>query len=98
MTMNLIAMLVLGGMGSLSGAIVGVVSVTILSELLRSVERGFTIGDITIPALYGASQVVLGFVFILIMIFRPKGIMGEREFVLPLTKGSAKSKLKQGEV
>lgn len=98
MTMNLIAMLVLGGMGSLSGAVIGVICVSLLSELLRSVERGFTIGDITIPALYGASQIVLGFLFILIMIFRPKGIMGEREFTLVFPKVSAKSNLKQGEV
>ena len=41
MTMNLIAMLVLGGMGSLSGALVGVVCVSILSELLRSVRTRF---------------------------------------------------------
>jgi branched-chain amino acid transport system permease protein len=98
MTMNLIAMLVLGGMASLSGAIIGVVFISILSELLRSVERGFTIGEITIPALYGASQIVLGFLFILIMIFRPKGIMGERELTLRLPKGSANSNFKQGEV
>ena len=98
MTMNLIAMLVLGGMGSLSGALIGVVCVSLLSELLRSVERGFTVGHITIPALFGASQIVLGFIFILIMIFRPKGIMGERELSFAFFKRSAKSQIKQGEV
>jgi branched-chain amino acid transport system permease protein len=96
MTMNLIAMLVLGGMGSLSGALIGVVCVSLLSEVLRSVERGFTIGDITVPALFGASQIVLGFIFILIMIFRPKGIMGERELTFGFFKRSAKSEIKQG--
>ncbi len=98
MTMNLIAMLVLGGMGSLSGALIGVICVSLLSELLRSVERGFTIGHITIPALFGASQIVLGFIFILIMIFRPKGIMGERELTFGFFRRSAKSQIKQGEV
>ncbi len=98
MTMNLIAMLVLGGMGSLSGAIIGVICVTLLSEVLRSVERGFTIGDFIVPALFGASQVALGFIFILIMIFRPKGIMGESEFGFGLFRRSANSKIKQGEV
>jgi len=73
-----------------------VVCVSLLSELLRSVERGFTIGDITVPALFGASQIVLGFIFILIMIFRPKGIMGERELTFGLFKRSAKSEIKQG--
>jgi len=97
MTMNLIAMLVLGGMGSLSGALVGVIGVTILSELLRSVERGFSIGDLKVPALFGASQIVLGFLFILIMIFRPKGIMGEREFTFGLTRQSAPNRQTEGQ-
>ena len=92
MTMNLIAMLVLGGMGSLSGALIGVVCVSILTELLRSVERGFTLGGVTVPALFGASQIVLGFIFILIMIFRPKGIMGDRELTFGLSRQSASSK------
>jgi branched-chain amino acid transport system permease protein len=96
MTMNLIAMLVLGGMGSLSGAIVGVICVSLLSEVLRSVERGFTIGDFTVPALFGASQIVLGFLFILIMIFRPKGIMGDRELTFGLSGKSAKNNHKEG--
>lgn len=89
MTMNLIAMLVLGGMGSLSGALVGVVCVSILSELLRSAERGFTLGSVTVPPLFGASQIVLGILFILIMIFRPKGIMGDREFTFGAARTSA---------
>jgi branched-chain amino acid transport system permease protein len=89
LTMSLITMLVLGGMGSLTGAVVGVVCVSLLSEVLRTVERGFTIGDFAVPALFGASQIVLGFIFILVMIFRPKGIMGDREFTFGLTQGSA---------
>jgi branched-chain amino acid transport system permease protein len=96
MTMNLIAMLVLGGMGSLSGALIGVVCVSLLSELLRSVERGFTLGSLTVPALFGASQIVLGFIFILIMIFRPKGIMGENELTFGLSRRSAQSNQTEG--
>ena len=89
MTMNLIAMLVLGGMGSLSGALIGVIGVSILSEVLRTLERGFDVAGHTVPPLYGASQIVLGLLFILIMIFRPKGIMGDRELTFGLAKRSA---------
>jgi branched-chain amino acid transport system permease protein len=32
-----------------------------------------------LPPLYGASQIVLGAIFILVMIFRPRGIMGDFE-------------------
>lgn len=97
MMINLIAMLVLGGMESLTGALVGVVCVSILSELLRSVERGFTFAGITVPALFGASQIVLGFVFILIMIFRPKGIMGDRELTFGLAARSARARKRREE-
>lgn len=82
MMINQIAMLVLGGMGSLSGAMIGVVVIGIMTELLRALERGFSIGGVTMPPMFGASQIALGLVFILIMIYRPTGIAGGREIVL----------------
>ena len=50
--------------------------------MLRNLERGFDLGAVAIPPLYGASQIVLGLIFILIMIFRPNGLMGDRELLL----------------
>lgn len=81
-TFALISMLVIGGMQSLTGAVVGVVAVTLASEVLRNLERGIELGSVSIPPLYGASQIVLGIIFILVMIFRPSGIMGDRELTL----------------
>ena len=81
-TFSLISMLVIGGMQSLTGAVVGVVLVSVLSELLRNLERGFSLGGLTVPPLYGASQIALGVVLILIMIFRPSGLVGDRELSL----------------
>lgn len=78
-TFTLISMLVIGGMESLTGAVLGVVLVSLLSEVLRNLERGFDLGFVTFPPLYGASQIALGIIFILIMIFRPSGIVGDRE-------------------
>jgi branched-chain amino acid transport system permease protein len=69
-------------MRSLSGALLGVVVVITLSEILRNLERGFTLGAVAVPPLYGASQIVLGLIFILVMIFRPHGLLGDRELVL----------------
>jgi len=83
MMISLIAMLVLGGMGSVSGAIVGVLVVTVLSEFLRNLERGVDFGGFSIPPVYGASQVVLGVLLILVMIYRPTGLLGDRELTLP---------------
>ena len=75
-------MLVIGGMQSLTGAVLGVVLVTLASEVLRNLERGMDFGAFAVPPLYGASQIVLGVIFILVMIFRPSGIMGDRELTL----------------
>ena len=78
-TFTLISMLVIGGMGSLSGAVLGTVVVTALSEVLRNLERGMDFGALSIPPLYGASQIALGLLFIAIMILRPEGLLGPRE-------------------
>ena len=45
-----IAMLVVGGMASLTGAVTGVVAVTAIVELLRFMERGVTLGGTLVPA------------------------------------------------
>lgn len=84
-----LTMLVLGGQASLTGAVVGVTAITLLSEVLRNLERGFSIGSVSIPALFGASQIVLGFVFILVMVFRPQGLLGDKEvrLVTPEAQG-----------
>jgi branched-chain amino acid transport system permease protein len=78
-TFSVITMLVLGGMGSLSGSIVGTVSITALSEILRNAERGMTLGSVHIPPVYGASQILMAIIFILVIIFWPKGLFGNRE-------------------
>ncbi len=78
-TFSLISMLVIGGMQSMTGAVVGVIIVSLLSELLRNLERGIDIGAFAVPPLYGASQIVLGIILILIMIFRPTGVVGDLE-------------------
>jgi branched-chain amino acid transport system permease protein len=74
-----LAMLVVGGQASLTGATLGVVVVTVLSEVFRNLERGFSIGLLHLPALYGASQIALGLIFILVMVFRPQGLLGDKE-------------------
>jgi branched-chain amino acid transport system permease protein len=78
-TFNIIMMLVLGGSGSVSGSIVGAVFITVLSEVLRNAERGISIASFNIPPMYGASKFLIAIVFIVVIIFRPKGLLGDRE-------------------
>ena len=93
-TFSLISMLVIGGMQSLTGAVLGVLLVSALSEVLRNLERGFVIGWVAVPPLYGASQIVLGIIFILIMIFRPSGVMGDFELSLGRRRSSVHQRKK----
>lgn len=80
-TFAIITMLVVGGMGSISGSVMGAAILTIIPELLRQFESGVQIGPIQLPEMYGSAQIVLGVAFILVMIFRRQGIMGTREVV-----------------
>lgn len=75
LTFITIAMLVIGGMQSLTGAVTGVIVVVTLTEVLRQVETG--IGR---P---GLQEVGLAAGMLLILIFRPKGLTANREVPLP---------------
>jgi branched-chain amino acid transport system permease protein len=79
---NIITMLVIGGLSSVSGSVVGVVLITVLSELLRNAERGFDLGFLRLPPIYGASQILMAVMFILVIVFRPSGLLGGKEIDL----------------
>jgi branched-chain amino acid transport system permease protein len=87
-TFGIITMVVIGGLGSVRGSVVGVLFVTVLSEILRNLEGGFSLGVLTVPPMYGASQVVMALILILVIVYRPSGMLGESEAsVASLLKG-----------
>lgn len=63
---ELTIIVIFGGLGSVSGSVIGAVLLTFLPELLRS--------------FYNWRLVIYGAAVILIMITRPQGLMGGREF------------------
>jgi len=83
LTFLIVAMLVIGGMGSLTGAVLGAVVIATLTELLRQAEIGISLGGATIAAPAGLGDAILALVMLLIILFRPKGIAGGREVVWP---------------
>ena len=89
MTFISLAMLILGGMSSLAGAVLGVVSVTILIELLRRIEQGFEVGSVTISAPSGLQEIVLALAMVAVLVFRPAGLLGGREFTWPFRASNA---------
>ena len=79
-TFNIIVMLVVGGMGSISGSIIGPVLLTLLQQALSRAETMLAVGGVP---LYGLSQITVAILAILIMIFRRQGLMGGHEIRLP---------------
>src|SRR5690606_20679400 len=77
-SVEVVVMLVLGGLGSLTGAIVGAIILTVLPEALRDLER-----EIALP---GFRMALYALILILMMIFRPQGIFGQRELSLKLLR------------
>lgn len=74
-----LSMLVVGGMNSLSGAVIGVVVLSAIIEVLRSLEEGIAIGARTWSIPHGTQEIAIGVVMIVILIFRPAGITGNQE-------------------
>jgi len=79
LTFITIAMLMLGGKRSTSGAVLGVIIITIGNEVFRWIGDGPTLGTVTFPQLPGFSNLFLGLVIIIMMIARPKGLLGDWE-------------------
>jgi len=74
-----IAMLILGGLRSVSGAVFGTLLITIGLEVVRWLETGPTLVGVKLPEMLGLSGLLLGVVIVGVMAFLPKGIMGNRE-------------------
>src|SRR5262245_16510581 len=75
-----VAMMILGGMGSITGSIIGAVIMPILPQFIIPFERGGSILGVEIPALNGLTQIVTALILIAVMLVRPAGLAGAREF------------------
>jgi len=83
-TFVILAMLVIGGPYSVSGAVVGTLVVTAAREILRAIENYVNILQIFPGGFFGFTEVVLAVVLIVILVYRPGGIMGSQEMRWPL--------------
>ena len=83
LTFITLAMLVVGGASSLWGAVVGALAVSALDSFLAQAENGVKLfgGTLDLPA--GTRLVVVGVLMALVLILRPSGLTGGREFSFP---------------
>jgi len=90
-SIEVIAMVVLGGMGSISGSALAAVVLTLLPEALRPVSQAFTqLVNVALGAFTDARLplkdyrlVLYALMLIVLMITRPQGLLGTREFGIP---------------
>ena len=86
LTLITMAMLVVGGINSLSGAVLGVVVLSAFIEILLQIESGIDLGGQTLSVPPGVQEIGLGILMLLILIFRNGGITGNREIAWPRKK------------
>jgi branched-chain amino acid transport system permease protein len=78
-----LAMLVVGGINSMSGAVVGTIVVATIAEVFRQLESGTSVASVDVSLPDGSQEIVLAMMLLGILLFRPNGLTGGREFVLP---------------
>jgi branched-chain amino acid transport system permease protein len=79
-----ISMLVVGGMRTISGAVVGVAVISVLQDVMRRSESGFSFGFLHVGAHPGISDTAVGILVLLAIILRPNGLAGSKELT-PVT-------------
>ena len=75
-----LSMLVVGGMYSLSGAVAGVVVISALIEMFRDLEKGVSLGGLSIALPNGIQEIAIGIITIVILMYLPTGLTRNREF------------------
>lgn len=80
MTYNFLLMIVLGGMGSISGTVIASFIVTIGLEVLRFFDNPLTLFGVTIPIFRAGFRMVIfsALLMILVLFFR-NGLLGQKE-------------------
>lgn len=80
LTFNILLIIVLGGMGSISGTVISAFVVTISQEALRFLDQPMDLGFIVIPGVAGMRMVVFSILLMLVVLFYRHGLMGTNEF------------------
>ena len=79
----LVAMLVVGGPTTVTGAVGGSFVVALLMEVARRLEgviNGLTIGSVTLNGVFGLQEITLGLLILVVMYRRRDGLFGRTEF------------------
>jgi len=68
---HIVVMVVVGGSGSITGALIAAIIFSVLTEVFRPLEENFDV--------YGIGEILMAAILILILVYRPQGLFGTRE-------------------
>ncbi|WP_336279257.1 branched-chain amino acid ABC transporter permease [Bartonella sp. CB175] len=80
LTFNILMIVVAGGLGSITGSVIGSIVITITLEWFRAIENPIDLGFIHIPGVPGLRMVIFSLLLLAIILFWRKGLLGQREF------------------
>lgn len=79
-TFNILLIIVLGGMGSITGSIISAFIITIANEVLRFLDESINLGFMVLNGKVGMRTVVFSALLMVVVIFYRHGLMGTNEF------------------
>lgn len=79
LTFLLLSMLILGGISTVSGAVLGAAVIMTLVQVLRGFEQGVDLGFVTMPQFFGLTDIGIGATILLVMYRMREGLTGVRE-------------------
>jgi branched-chain amino acid transport system permease protein len=80
LTFNLLIIIVVGGLGSITGAVLAAALFTLGGEWLRVVEEPQVLLGLNIPGIPGMRMVIFSLLLLLVIIYFRRGLLGGREF------------------
>jgi len=91
LTFLTLAMLVIGGIGSLWGAVVGAVVISTLNSFLAEAERGMNLLGIQFQVPGSTRLVAMGVLMLAMLALRPTGLTASRELAWPFFHRNAEA-------
>lgn len=80
LTFNILLIIVLGGIGSITGTVISAFVVTAAGEILRFLDQSINLGFVVIPGIAGMRMVVFSILLMIVVLFYRHGLMGTNEF------------------
>ncbi len=79
LTFNILLIVVLGGNGSITGSVIASIVVTVLMEAMRFLDAPLNLGFMKTEGTPGLRMVVFSAMLMAVVIFRQRGLMGDKE-------------------